>query len=208
MYLTVFILLGITICHSSTSSQQLLDVDDYSFYFKTSHYEFTEITPNHEISIENDVNLNIDINKLTIDFIQNKESVLSLDISNDDDWNEISIISSIDNDNDNDHISTIEYDKYIAIDKSLNYNDAQLYCNQYYYGNLVTITTSKENSVISKLCTMLPSNKNCWIGLRNPLSNKWLNNEDIIYNNIEYDPSIHRKSPLLIILDIKSYIEN
>eukprot|EP01083_Nonionella_stella_P017077 47709_1 len=116
MYTTIIILFSIIlICNSS----KILDIADYNFYFTTNHDDRPSTTQNIPLNNDN-IDLNINLIDFTINIMNTKTdtSLLLLDILNDNDWNEISLISSIDN------YTTIEYQPYIAISKLLNYNNA------------------------------------------------------------------------------------
>ena len=136
---------------ASLCKSKLLDVEDFTFYFNSKSYEIT--TTKLKIPL-NDTNINIDLEQLKIDIIDNNEMLIfTLDIINDSNWNEISLISSMAD------FTKIEYKNYIAIDKALNLHDAQLYCSKYYYANLASINHNN-SEIINKLCNMLP-NDNC-----------------------------------------------
>eukprot|EP01083_Nonionella_stella_P133451 405702_1 len=104
MNATVFLFLCIlSIC---TSSSNVLDINDYSFYLNTYHYDLE--TTQQDITLADHIHLSIDLEHLIIDITTDHDHA-SLEITNDNDWNQISLISSVDN------YTKIHYEAYIAI---------------------------------------------------------------------------------------------
>ena len=175
--------------------QNILDISDFTFYYQTYHYSFDSLSTETQIIYNDDLQTNI-----TIDFDDKIISLIidnnqSFNILNDNEWNEISLISSIeediniDEDDDEEDIinvsnkrSLLRYRKhrhrhrhrhyghsrvkFTGVRHGRKWRDAKNYCKLTRRGILATIKNAGENNKVTRECGKMGNKWHCWIGLR------------------------------------------
>ena len=184
--------------------KNILDISDYTFHYKTYHYSLDFLSTATTTIYNDDLQTNITIHFTdTISVIIDNNQTIN--ILNDNEWNEISLISSIQSiqdefDSEEDHEANRRTllrrrrrrkkrrggrggnagREYNGVRHGRKWRDAKNYCKISKRGILATIHSAGENNKVSRECAKMGRKWHCWIGLRRPFQ-KWIDGSNVDY---------------------------